>query len=118
MTLENPTTAMLGVTSTESIVLTQLANLYFVFALNEALVLRSTNDIHVWKVFLLGLFIADFGHLYSVHTVGMHIYWRCWEWNAMHWGNVGFVYIGATMRAAFLLGLGLDDNDTAKKIKS
>jgi hypothetical protein len=60
-----------------------LANLYFVFALNEALVLRATNDRAVWKTFLLGLLIADFGHLYSVKAVGVEVYWRFWEWNAM-----------------------------------
>lgn len=91
----------------DSIVLYQLANLYFVFAFNEALVLRATRDLRVWKVFLLGLLIADFGHVYSVHPIGLPVYYRFWEWNAMYWGNLGFVYVGASMRLAFLLGLGL-----------
>lgn len=95
------------VSTRESIVLYQLANLYMVFALNEALVLRATNDIRVWKVFLLGLLIADFGHVASVHPVGWEVYYRFWEWNSMYWGNLGFVYVGATFRTCFLLGLGL-----------
>lgn len=73
------------VTTTTSIVLTQLANLYFVFALNEALVLRSTNDLAVWRAFLFGLLVADFGHLFSVHQVGVEVYWEFWKWNAMYW---------------------------------
>ena len=114
MTLQTTTQSIVGVTKTESIILTQLANLYFVFALNEALVLRATNDRAVWRTFLLGLLIADFGHLYSVKAVGVEVYWRFWEWNAMYWGNLGFVYVGALMRSAFLLGLGLAEGKSAK----
>ena len=108
LTYTSPTAAFQAVTTTESIVLTQLANLYLVFAINEALVLRCTNDRRVWRTFLLGLLIADFGHLYSVHPLGWQFYYRFWEWNAIHWGNLGFVYIGAATRTAFLLGVGLD----------
>lgn len=108
------TTAVLGVSTPESIVLTQLANLYFVFALNEALVLRATTDLKVWRMFLLGLLIADFGHVYSVRVVGPEVYYRFWEWNSMYWGNLGFVYVGATMRTAFLMGIGLGRKGNAK----
>lgn len=74
-----------------SIVLSQLANLYLLFAINEALVLRSTSNLRVWKTVLFGLLLADVGHLYSVKSLGPEIYWEAWNWNAMHWGNVGFV---------------------------
>ena len=114
MTFSTTAQSVLGVTKTESIILTQLANLYFVFALNEALVLRTTNDRAVWKTFLLGLLIADFGHLYSVKAVGVQVYWRFWEWNAMYWGNLGFVYVGALMRSAFLLGVGIAEGKSGK----
>lgn len=107
-----------GVSIRESVVLYQLANMYFVFALNEALVLRATNDLRVWRVLLLGLLIADFGHLYSVHPVGGEVYYRFWEWNSMYWGNLGFVYIGASMRTAFLLGVGLQGRKAGGKIKA
>ena len=117
MTLPSTTQTLLGAaTTTETIVLTQLANLYFVFALNEALVLRATTDRAVWSVFLLGLLVADFGHLYSVKAVGVQVYWRFWEWNAMYWGNLGFVYVGACMRSAFLLGVGMGKSGGAKAV--
>lgn len=45
---------------------------------------------------MFGLLVADLGHLYSVKSLGLGIYFRAWGWNAMHWGNVGFVYIGAS----------------------
>lgn len=91
-----------------NVVLTQLGNLYLLFALNEALVLRSTSDLRVWKTVLFGLLLADFGHLYSVSALGSDVYWKVTTWNAMDWGNVGFVYAGATMRMAFLCGVGLN----------
>ena len=31
----------------------------------------------------------------------------------MAWGNVGFVYVGASMRMCFLAGLGLDGKSEA-----
>lgn len=93
-----------------SIVLSQLANLYLLFALNEALVLRSTSDIRVWKTVLFVLLVADFGHLYSVSALGPEIYWNYKRWNAIDWGNIPFVYLGASMRIAFLADVGMDTN--------
>jgi hypothetical protein len=79
-----------GVSTRESIVLNQLANMYLAFALNEGLVLRSTRDVHVWRVYLFVLLLADFGHLYSVVGAGgSELYWQFWKWNAMYWGNLG-----------------------------
>ena len=90
------------------VVLAQLSNLYFLFAINEAFVLRSTKDLRVWRTLLAGLLIADIGHLYSVSPLGSEVYWNVQTWTAIDWGNVAFVYLGASMRIAFLLGLGLD----------
>ena len=107
MTFSSAQISALGPSIRESIVLSQLANMYAVFALNEALVLRSTTDLNVWRVFLFGLLLADFGHVYSVNSVGFDVYWQFWKWNSMYWGNLGFVYVGASLRIAFLSGLGL-----------
>jgi hypothetical protein len=100
-----------------SIVLAQLANLYVLFAVNEALVLRSSSDVRVWKVVLFGLLLADFGHLYSVKPLGLEIYWNVVEWNVMAWGNVGFVCAGALMRLMFLSGFGLSKGASPKSRK-
>ncbi|KAF9875285.1 hypothetical protein CkaCkLH20_07105 [Colletotrichum karsti] len=89
------------------IVLSQLANLYLLFALNEAFVLRATNDIRVWKTVLFVLLIADLGHLYTVRSLGPEVYYDFTKWNAIDWGNVPFVYLGASMRTAFILNVGL-----------
>ncbi|KAF2875631.1 hypothetical protein BDV95DRAFT_484191 [Massariosphaeria phaeospora] len=89
-----------------SIVLTQLANLYLLLCINEALVLRATADVNVWTVFLAGLLLADFGHLYSVRLVGGAVYWRFWDWNPIDWGNVGFVYFLAGVRLMLFARVG------------
>ncbi|KAI5121206.1 hypothetical protein M0805_006007 [Coniferiporia weirii] len=90
-----------------TISLFQLSNLYLLFALNEHLVLSSTNSLRTWRRPLFCLLVADFGHLITMFPLGLDVYWRVWEWNAMLWGSIGFVYMGAGMRLAFLSGLGL-----------
>lgn len=103
-----------------SIVLSQLANLYLLFTLNEALVLRSTSDLRVWKTVLFGLLVADLGHLWTVRQLGLDVYlpWNFARWNAIDWGNIPFVYLGASMRAAFISGVGMGGRGTeAKKAK-
>lgn len=96
-------------TSGTTAVLSQLANLYFLFAINEAFVLRSTSDLRVWRTLLFGLLVADLGHLWSVNGTGTawEVYVAFWRWNEMAWGNVAFVYAGAMMRTCFLAGVGL-----------
>ena len=89
------------------IVLAQLANLYLLFAFNEALILRTTSDLRVWRTVLLGLLVADVGHLWSVSALGARVYWDVAGWNKMDWGNVGFVYLGICTRLCFLAGVGL-----------
>jgi hypothetical protein len=98
-----------------SIAMSQLANLYFAFALSEAVVLRATSDLRVWKAVLFCLLVADLGHLYTVSELGPQIYWSVPEWNAIDWGNIGFVYLGASMRVAFLAGVGLGSKGKARK---
>jgi len=93
----------------------QLANLYFLFALNEHFVLSSTTSMTTWRRLLFGLLIADLGHLATMAPAGAEVFWQFWRWNAMGWGSVAFVYVGATMRTCFLLGVGIKDG--AKKGK-
>ncbi|KAL8934785.1 MAG: hypothetical protein Q9211_005047 [Gyalolechia sp. 1 TL-2023] len=102
-----PSTSTGSIPLSTTIILNQLSNQYLLFALNEALILRATSDIKVWRTLLLGLLIADLGHLYSVHPLGLEIYWNVFRWNPIDWGNVAFVYAGATMRMCFLAGLGM-----------
>lgn len=115
LTLTHAASASSPIPLGTSIVLSQLANLYLLFTLNEALVLRATSNLRVWKTLLAVLLVADFGHLYSVSGLGPSIYWDFARWNAIDWGNVPFVYLGASMRIAFLAGIGLGSQATGKQ---
>ncbi|KAI1074477.1 hypothetical protein F5B20DRAFT_435959 [Whalleya microplaca] len=115
LTMTHAETAPSPIPLGTSIVLSQLANLYFLFTLNEALVLRCTGDLRVWRTVLFGLLVADFGHLYSVSALGSWVYWDVTRYNAIDWGNVPYVYLGASMRIAFLAGIGLGGSVNPKK---
>ncbi|EIN11102.1 hypothetical protein PUNSTDRAFT_65072 [Punctularia strigosozonata HHB-11173 SS5] len=90
----------------------QLSNLYLLFALNEHLVLSSTSSLKTWRRLLFCLLVADLGHLATMAPLGRDVYWRVWDWNAMVWGSVGFVYLGAATRICFLAGVGMKDPRT------
>ncbi|KAI0355496.1 hypothetical protein OH77DRAFT_1521048 [Trametes cingulata] len=98
----------------------QLSNLYLLFALNEHLVLSSTASRRTWRALLLGLLVADLGHLATMVPLAWEkgfaeVFLRAWRWNAMEWGSVGFVYAGATMRSCFLMGVGLGEDAKQEK---
>ena len=71
----------------------QLSNLYLLFALNEALVLRSTASVRTWSVLLFCLLVADLGHLSTMIPLALERGWaevfgRFWTWGAMMRGSV------------------------------
>lgn len=107
----------LSIPLSTTIILNQLSNLYLLFAINEALVLRATSEINVWRTLLFGLLIADFGHLYSVYPLGLSVYWNIFQWNAIDWGSVAFVYAGATLRICFLARLGIPTRTAQRRSK-
>ncbi|KDQ59038.1 hypothetical protein JAAARDRAFT_33757 [Jaapia argillacea MUCL 33604] len=94
----------------------QLANLYLLFALSEHLVLSSATSLRTWKRLLFCFLIADFGHLATMMWTdqGTEIFWNWEEWNAMAWGSIGLVYMGASLRMAFLLGVGMNEPSEGK----
>src|SRR5437667_6315759 len=47
------------------IVYDQLAATYLLFAFNEAVVLRVTSELRVWKAIVLGILLCDAVHLYG-----------------------------------------------------
>jgi hypothetical protein len=90
-----------------TITLSQLANMYLFFALNEALVLRATADMRVWRTLLCILLLADFGHLWAMKSLGASVFWDLRGWGVWECANLGVVYGGAMLRIAFLAGVGL-----------
>ena len=58
------------------------------------------------------MLVADVGHVASCYLAmdgltGLSGFLRFWNWNRLDWGNLGFVYVAAGLRIAFLRGVGL-----------
>lgn len=55
------------------------------------------------------MLIADVGHVASCYLAMGDVsgFWKFWAWNRLDWGNLGFVYVAAGLRIAFLRGVGL-----------
>lgn len=96
----------------------QVAALYTLFAFNEAILLRLTNDIRVWKGVFIGIFICDILHLYaSWASLGAEVFWNPGAWRVEEWANLGALWGLGVVRVAFLVGVGLRRKDGRIKRK-
>lgn len=81
------------VESTEQsrLVAQQLGNCYFILFLVVVGVLSSTSELKVVRSYLLGLWIADIGHIgITALGLGYDHTLAVGQWNAVTWGNIGF----------------------------
>ncbi|KAI8712761.1 hypothetical protein NCS52_01375100 [Fusarium sp. LHS14.1] len=94
----------------------QVAALYTLFAFNEAVLLRLTNDIRVWMGVLMGIFICDILHLYaSWASLGSDMFWNPLVWRVEDWANLGALWGLGVVRVVFLAGVGLRQTDASIK---
>lgn len=100
---------------TIKVLLAQLTNVYVLFGLLEATLLRSTDDPNVWRAWIRAALLADFGHLLIVTNLGLDIGWRVWELGIADWGKPACMIV---FRVAFLIGLGVRGNETWKAQKT
>jgi hypothetical protein len=99
------------------VVYANLGATYALFAFNEFIVLRVTNDIRVWNAVLTGILLCDCIHLYaSWATLGPSIFWNPTAWRQDDWITIGSYYVQGLFRIAFLAGLGFKKSPKAKKI--
>ena len=90
------------------IALDQVAGCYTLFAFNEAILLRMTDDLRVWKTVLAGIALCDIVHLCgSRRALGPDIFWNPALWTAKDWVNMGLLWIPLAMRICFVLGIGI-----------
>ena len=120
--LFNPTLFLNGMSPTavyapsNQVIFDQLAGTYTLFAFNEAVVLRVTNDIRVWKAILVGILICDMIHLYASYTaLGATVFWDPRLWRLEDTINLGTLWGQSVVRIAFLLNIGLDKNGKQKR---
>lgn len=100
------------------VVFDQLAATYVLFAFNEAVVLRLTSDLRVWKAVLLGIVVCDLLHIYATGKAlgGLHMLVSPALWRWQDWVNLLMLYVPISMRIAFCLGVGIrSEVDVVKK---
>ncbi|KAF2266321.1 hypothetical protein CC78DRAFT_154335 [Lojkania enalia] len=89
----------------------QLAATYILFAFNEAIVLRTTKDLRVWRTIILGILVCDVLHLYAAWRVLGVSFWDPRDWRVEEWTNFGLLYGPGVIRVMFLLGIGIKEKE-------
>ncbi|RGP76869.1 hypothetical protein FLONG3_4952 [Fusarium longipes] len=93
----------------------QLAATYALFAYNEAILLRVTNDLRVWRAVVIGILLCDALHMYASWAALGSVFWSPGVWRWEDWVNLGSLWGQAAVRVAFLAGVGLKGNVHVKK---
>ncbi|MCJ1355645.1 MAG: hypothetical protein MMC33_005637 [Icmadophila ericetorum] len=94
------------------VLVTQLANVYFLFFLTESLVLRATSEAGVWKVLMAALMVADVGHLTIVWRFGGEVAAEGLGLAAADWAKPAVMMV---IRGAFLLDVGMTGKRGGKR---
>ncbi|KAH6985386.1 hypothetical protein EDB80DRAFT_821918 [Ilyonectria destructans] len=98
------------------IIYDQLAATYTLFAFNEAIILRITNDLRVWRGILIGILVCDAIHLFgSWAALGGAVFWDPRTWMLEDWVNLVSLWGQAAVRLAFVAGIGLELAVTRKQ---
>jgi hypothetical protein len=94
------------------IVYNQLAASYVFFALIEGLVLRSTQDLRVWRAVVLALLVCDLGHIYAAWLeMGTRGFLSVWTWRGHDAATMMSFIVPCVMRMAFLCGVGVGSKE-------
>jgi hypothetical protein len=89
------------------LLLTNTAGLYLAFVINEALVLRLTSDIRIWRAVIFSMLVCDVVHLYAVWAAaGTDFMLDFAAWRFEDWVNWWVLAAGAVVRLLFLCGVG------------
>jgi hypothetical protein len=94
----------------------QLAAAYVFFAVVEGLVLRTTNEIQVWRTMIFALLVCDTGHLCATWAeMGTQGILSPWSWRAIDAMTMTTFVAPFVLRVAFLLEVGLKKEGTKMK---
>ncbi|KAF7882043.1 uncharacterized protein EAF01_011823 [Botrytis porri] len=85
---------------------TDIAALYVLFTINEAVVLRLTRDYSVWNTVVSAMLLCDVGHFWGIYEADPVVLLNVGGWSAEELINIGILGFGLVLRIAFLLGLG------------
>lgn len=90
-----------------TLLLTNIAALYAYLAINEALILRVTTQLAVWKVVIAALVVTDVGHVYGVWAASPERmrFAELGSYTMEEMVNLGILLFGLGLRLAFLAGI-------------
>ena len=89
------------------VLLDQVAALYLLFAFNEAVVLRVTGEVKVWKAILAGIVVCDIIHIYGTAcALGSTTFFDPLSWRSYDWFNICFLFGMIPVRLGFILETG------------
>jgi len=83
-----------------------IAALYVLFTINEAVVLRLTRDYSVWRAVVFAMLVCDVGHVYGIYEADPVGSLSIAGWTMEEAINNGILGFGVILRVAFLLGVG------------
>jgi hypothetical protein len=99
------------------LIYTQLAVMYLFLAAIEAVVLRVTTELRVWKAVLFVVLLSDIGHVYALWMeMGTHVFFTPALWTAKDGVSMLTYLLPAILRIAFMLDVGLPEDDKSKKV--
>ena len=91
------------------IIFSYLSATYLLLAWNEAVVLRCTSSLKVWKAIQLGIFLSDALHMYATAVaLGPGRFWNPRKWRVEDRINLGLIGGNGMVRLMFLLGVGME----------
>ncbi len=89
------------------VVLDQLAATYVLFAFLEAVVLRVTGELRVWKAVLTGILICDAIHFYATaNALGVDVFLSPSLWRWEDWVNISILYGMLPVRLGLIFEVG------------
>ena len=94
----------------------QIAGHDLLFSWLQAVLLRSTSSVRIWKIVLFGILMCDVLHLYGSYVVlGPESFFdpRTWRWE--EWITFVMTYGPGLLRAAFCLEIGVSQTRATKR---
>ena len=93
----------------------QLAGHLLLFSWLQAVLLRSTASVRLWKIVLFGILLCDLLHLYGSYVaLGAGAFFDPRAWRLEDWTTLSMTYGPAIMRASFCMGVGVGDEGKEK----
>jgi hypothetical protein len=95
---------------------TQRTGLWLLLALNDAVTLRATHDVIIWRLILAGgLFSGFFYYLNILEDHGSARFWNPKAWDLNDWITLVLTLVPMAIKLAYVAGIGFGKSLKSKK---